>query len=185
MRSAGLRQRLDRHLPVLLALGCLAALLAIYQLRVAHLPRGIWLDEAWLLNSVRAPTLHAAIFYEDWAQTTPPLFVVLLRALHLGLGLRPAQLLFVPIAFGVASLPLFWALARRVLSAPYAALALLLFASSPLVWCYAQILKPYSSDVFAALLCTLLGLRLVEQPAGGRLAAWVATGKQGVECVPR
>jgi hypothetical protein len=47
--------------------------------RVQFLDRSLWLDEAWLANSILAASLPQAIYYDDWLQTTPPLFVALAR----------------------------------------------------------------------------------------------------------
>src|SRR5262245_1585196 len=37
--------------------------------RVQFLDRSLWLDEAWVANSIRAPSLQQAIYYDDWLQT--------------------------------------------------------------------------------------------------------------------
>ena len=39
--------------------------------------RSLWLDEAWVANSVHAPTLHGMFYYPNWLQTSPPLFLLL------------------------------------------------------------------------------------------------------------
>src|SRR5262245_66335876 len=38
--------------------------------RVHLLDRSLWLDEAWVANSIRAASLQQAIYYDDWLQTT-------------------------------------------------------------------------------------------------------------------
>lgn len=166
---------LDRHLPTITSFGVLIALLIIYQLQIAALPRSIWLDEAWLLNSARAERLHDALYYSNWAQTTPPLFLLILRGLQRHADLSPEYLPAVPACFALATLPLFWYLARRILAREYAAIALLLYAGSPIVWTYAQVIKQYSADLFAALLCAALGLRVLRTPRTAGIALWAGT----------
>src|ERR1044071_1233527 len=50
-------------------------------MRLSYLDRSLWLDEAWVANSIQAPTLTEAFYYGDWLQTTPPLFVVVSRVI--------------------------------------------------------------------------------------------------------
>jgi hypothetical protein len=83
------------------ALIATVSLCYLLQLPTTGLP-SIWLDEAWLLNSAREPTLLQGLFYRDWAQTTPPALVALLRVLQLNMELTPHQLLLVPLTFAVA-----------------------------------------------------------------------------------
>jgi hypothetical protein len=154
------------------ALIATVSLCYLLQLPTTGLP-SIWLDEAWLLNSAREPTLLQGLFYRDWAQTTPPALVALLRVLQLNMELTPHQLLLVPLTFAVASLPLLWHLARRLLPPEFALIALVLYAGSPLVWTYAQVVKPYSSDLFCALLLATFTLRVLGNPTAARLASWV------------
>src|SRR4051812_28529786 len=45
--------------------------------RVYLLNRSLSLDEAWLANAITSPSLHDAIYYRDWLQTTPPMFLVM------------------------------------------------------------------------------------------------------------
>src|SRR5689334_949174 len=56
-------------------------LLAGAIMRLSYLDRSLWLDEAWVANSVQSPTLHEAFYYDGWLQTTPPLFVVMSRVI--------------------------------------------------------------------------------------------------------
>jgi hypothetical protein len=83
---------------------------------------------------------------------------------------------------GVASLPLFWALARRALPRSAALLSLGLFAFAPKLIAHAAEVKQYSSDVaitlaltlaaFACLRAERAGARLVVLAAVGALAPW-------------
>jgi len=60
---------MGRSLILLILCGLLAAGVIT---RVQFLDRSLWLDEAWVANSIRAANLQQAIYYDDWLQTTPP-----------------------------------------------------------------------------------------------------------------
>ncbi len=48
---------------------------------VQNIGRSLWLDEAWVANSIHAPSLREMFYYPDWLQTNPPSFLLLsLRA---------------------------------------------------------------------------------------------------------
>ena len=146
---------------VLLILGSL--LLAGIVSRVHLLGRSLWLDEAWVANSMQAPTLSAAFFYDDWLQTSPPLFIALGRAFILLLGSSNVALRFLPALSGILAMFLFAALAFKFLRPIFALLALLLFIVSPRVIVYSQSLKQYSSDVLATIGLLVLGLFYLEK----------------------
>src|SRR5919108_5000196 len=89
----------------LLALGGL--LLAGIMTRVQFLDRSLWLDEAWVANSVLAASLSQAIYYDDWLQTTPPLFVALTRVVTAVFGTSNIAFRALPALSGVVSVLLF------------------------------------------------------------------------------
>ena len=55
--------------------------------RLLGLGRSIWLDEAWVANSVTAGSLAGMFRYDSWLQTSPPLFLLLVRMTVNSLGL--------------------------------------------------------------------------------------------------
>lgn len=113
------------------------------------LDRSLWLDEAWVANSVVQDTWRGTFFYPDWLQTSPALFLVLVKlAVSMG-GESELCLRFVPAALGVAAIVLFWWLAGELLPRPYAFVAALMLMTSPRIPELAQSLKHYSADVFA------------------------------------
>ncbi|MGP0073662.1 MAG: hypothetical protein ACLPWF_17235, partial [Bryobacteraceae bacterium] len=58
--------------------GRIAAAILIFAALAAGLHgigRSLWLDEAWVANSVKAPTLSGMFVYPGWLQSNPPLFL--------------------------------------------------------------------------------------------------------------
>src|SRR5262249_146276 len=76
-RTDDTRRIVTRRALMFLVLGGL--FLAGVITRIQFLDRSLWLDEAWVANSIRAASLQQAIYYDDWLQTTPPLFIALSR----------------------------------------------------------------------------------------------------------
>lgn len=143
--------------------------------------RSLWLDEIYLANSIVTRSWHALLFkpLEDW-QAAPPGFLVLERLAVKTLGPSERSLRLVSLLFGLASLPLALAVARRTLPprAAIAAIAFFVFLG-PLIY-YSNELKPYSCDVAFSLAITLATLWLIQQPNLARTAAAVGVGAVGV-----
>jgi hypothetical protein len=158
-----------------LAGAILAGLLAGGVAVRAHgLARSLWLDEAWVANSVLEPELRAMFRPEAWLQTTPPLLLLLVRgAVALG-GESNVAFRSVPALFSLTALGLFAALALRWLRRPAALAALALFAFSPQLALLGASLKPYASDAFAALALLAVGEAYLARPGGRRLALALA-----------
>jgi hypothetical protein len=143
--------------------------------------RALWLDEIYLANSLRNRSLHDLLFrpLDDW-QAAPSGFLWLVHSLvrALGAGERPLRL--VSLAFGLASLPLMLAVARRVLGSGGAVVAMASFSFlGPLIY-YSNELKPYSCDVAISLAVTLATLRWMDRPGLGRAAIAAAVGAGGI-----
>ena len=150
----------------------LAALLAAGAAARLHgLGRSLWLDEAWVANSVLAPGLAEMLRYEAWLQTSPPLFLLLVRGAVAVAGETNPAFRLVPTLFSLAALALFAALAWRWLRPPAALAALVLFALSPRVAFAGASLKPYASDAFCSLALLGAGAAYLAKPSGRRLAA--------------
>lgn len=88
----------------------------------------LWLDEAWVANSVRATTLADMFLGEDWLQTTPPLFLLVSRAAVNVFGLSTPVFRLIPLTFAFLGGVGMWFAARRVapILAPLAVAALIL-----------------------------------------------------------
>lgn len=144
--------------------------------RLHGLGRSLWLDEAWVANSVLAPTLAGTLRYDAWLQTSPPLFLALERGAVAIAGSSNAALRAVPAAFSLAALALGAALAWRWLRAPGALAAIAFLALSPSIVAQGAAAKPYASDVFAGAALLALGDAYLARPSGRRLALALAAG---------
>jgi Dolichyl-phosphate-mannose-protein mannosyltransferase len=136
----------------------LTASLIIFEgviLRVHHYGRDLSIAEAWVANSVLTTSLHDMFYYQGWLQTTPPLFLLLVRAVVTVFGLSDYSLCAVPLAFGILSLLLLAALAGRMLQPPFALICLSLMVLSPAAIGFSKELKQYSADVAASTLILL------------------------------
>src|SRR5579871_5577016 len=72
--------------------------------------RSLWLDEAWVANSILQPSIPEMFNYPDWVQSSPPLFLLASRAAVAALGLSNESLRAVPLAMAVlAAVALFFA----------------------------------------------------------------------------
>jgi hypothetical protein len=151
-----------------------ALLSATLPLGIFGIQRSLWLDEAWVANSVLAPSLSGMFYYPDWLQSTPPLFLLLTRAtIHL-VGVSNTAFRLVPLALALVAIAGMVAVSSRLLSPPFAALACALLAFHPTTIEYSRTCKQYSGEVAATvaiLLCTVLYLN---QPTGRRF--YVLTG---------
>lgn len=146
-----------RHWPrYLYPIATAAAILGGLIPRLDNFARSLWAAEAWVANSVLANSLHGMFYYEQWLQTTPPLFLLLVRASVKLFGLSDYSLRAIPFLFGAAALALIAILAWRMFQPPFAVLCVCLSALSPPAIVYAKELKQYSADVFATCLILLV-----------------------------
>ena len=143
------------------------------------LDRTLWLDEAKLALNVleRSPAqLFGAL---DYGQAAPVGFLLLEKQAVMAFGEGERALRLVPLLAGVASLWLFFLVARRWLSPAESLLALALFAlAQPLVY-YATEVKQYSTDVFVALALLWAAARALDARPYARWAL-VPAGAVGV-----
>ena len=153
-------------LPV--ALGVLGAALRLWQYAAGA---SLWADEANLaLNIVDRP-LGRLLGPLDYRQMAPPGWLLLQKAAVTLFGDGEHALRLIPLLGSLATLPLAWHVARRILRPGVEpALALGLVATAvPLIFFAAQV-KPYATDVAAALLLLALALAVRRAgPGGGRL----------------
>ena len=132
-----------------------------------------------MANSALSPTLHDVFFYPRWLQTSPPLFLLLVRATVRVFGTGNAAFRAVPLAMGALSAILMWCAASKILRRPYAILAWTMFVASPAAFEYSLTLKQYSSDVAASTALLLAGWNYLRHPTRGRfllLCGAVAVG---------
>ena len=132
-----------------------------------------WHDEALVVLNVAGKTCSQLMGRLDYAQAAPPLFLFAERGLLLALGRDEYALRLVSLLCGVAALPLFAIVCRRVLPGMVAPVTAAIFTfSNKLIWHSAEV-KPYSGDAFVAVLLLYLALR----PAGASRGAESADGE--------
>ncbi len=144
-----------------------------FGLRVLGLRRGLWYDEAWVLDSVRAASLHTMFFYRDWAQTTPPGVLLVLRSLRDVVGTAPETLRWVPWLCGVLTLALTARLSTRLLHGVFALPVVMILALSPEIIWYATEIKQYAFDLLCMTAVLYSGWLYIEQPSRARAGMWL------------
>jgi hypothetical protein len=173
--TPGLSPRERRVCWVIVALGVL--------FRVADYlsNRSFWMDESSLAGSISGRTL--AGFLEPLAHTqlAPPGFLAFEMVVLRTLGQSPFALRLFPLICGVASLPLFLALAARCLRPAALMIAVALFAFSDDLIYFSAEFKQYETDVAVGLACTLMGVVTASRPVSAyRYLAFGAIGATAV-----
>lgn len=154
-----------------LGLGMLAVGAAC-RLYVYALSFPIWRDEAALALNFVSRDFRGLLLELDHFQVAPLLFLWLEKAVYQYLGGSMALLRLIPLLAGIASLVLFWRLARLCLTPLPAALALGFLAVAEAPIHLASMVKPYSLDLFAATLLMTLAVSYRRTPERvGNLAA--------------
>lgn len=139
-------------------------ILASLPSRLSSIRGSLWLDEAWVANSVLAPSWTDMFYYPRWLQPTPPLFLTLLRLFEHVLGASEPALRVLPVVAGLLTIPLL-AFGLRKLFGPAASLC-----GTTLVivnfWAvkYAQQVKQFGADVFSGALLFLLVASYCRRP---------------------
>ncbi|HEV1995128.1 MAG TPA: glycosyltransferase family 39 protein [Candidatus Acidoferrum sp.] len=149
--------------------------------RLSLLHSGIWLDEAWVANSILAPTVRQMLYYDRWVQSSPPLFLLLDRVLVHLLGASELSLRALPWLAAAIALALFaWTL-RRIFPFTLALIGTTLLVTNYWAFKYAQQVKQYSTDLLVACVFLCLLSRSLESEAGaGKFLGLLATGSIGV-----
>jgi hypothetical protein len=125
-------------------------------LECSSLGRSLWLDEAWVANSISAQSLGGMFYYHAWLQTSPPLFLLLVRTVVAVFGLSNTVLRAVPVAMGILAALGMLLFALRILSRQYAVLAWILLVLSPVEVSYSRQLKQFSTELAATTLILLV-----------------------------
>jgi hypothetical protein len=143
--------------------------------------RSLWLDEAMLALNIVNRSFRELLKPLDYAQGAPVGFLMLERAAVQALGPGEYALRLFPFVCGMASLFLFYRLAKQVISANAVPVALGLFASSaPLIY-YASEAKQYSSDAAIAMLLSSTAVSYASAKSTlGRSAAFGLLGGAAV-----
>src|SRR5687767_8376428 len=155
---------------------CVAGALARFAAYAQH--RSLWYDEAALALNLARRGFIALLGPLDNLQAAPPLFLWIERAAVAAFGLNEWALRAVPLAAGIATGPLMWRVARRLLPAPAAVLAVALVALSPSLVRYAAEVKPYGLDALVTL--ALLDRTFAATRPGARPGQWWLLAGVGV-----
>jgi hypothetical protein len=126
--------------------------------------RSLWLDEAWVANSVNAPTLGGMFYYPNWLQTSPPLFLLLARTLVSVFGLSTVVLRSTSLLLSLLAVAAMLAAARRLVSPPFAVLATAALAFDPTVVEYFRSFKQYGGEVAATAAVLWAAVAYLQQP---------------------
>lgn len=149
--------------------------------RFAGLSNSLWLDEAWVANSVLAPSLRDMFLSKTWAQTSPPLFLLLERWAAVFAGHSEPALRILPVAAVLTGLVLTALALRRWLSVPAALLGFTLLVGNYWVIKYGQAVKQYGTDfLVSALLLWLLGCLIESRTPRPHPAALLAVAAAGL-----
>jgi hypothetical protein len=121
-----------------------------------------WLDESFLGLNIIGRSMHRLLVDPlDLNQTAPAGFLFIEKLVSDVFGKGEYALRAFPLLFGVISVALYAALARRVLTPLGAVIAVAFFAfAGPLIY-YSTELKPYSGDVAATIAMGLIGLAIL------------------------
>jgi hypothetical protein len=149
---------------------CAALVLLGAILRLRGIDKSLWLDEAWVANSLLADSVRGMLFYDRWLQTSPPLFLIAARAAVRLFGEGNWAFHLIPWAFGGLALVVFARMAQRRLASGFAVLAVALFALSPAAIYYARELKQYSAELLVG--TSLLWLSFEARRRGGLRLRW-------------
>ena len=135
--------------PIEKALLLLAIVLAIW-FRMQGLGRSLWLDEAWVANSVLEPTVPRMLFYDAWVPSPEPGFLLTSRVVTSWLGPSNLGFRIVPLAFSLIGLLSMLLLLRRLFPTAWVVFGFAVFAMSPVAILYAESFKHYSTQLAMA-----------------------------------
>lgn len=139
-------------------------------LRVLYATRsGIWRDEALFLSVSRLP-LGQMVDFLRLHESHPPLYYLMERGWEALWGRSDTAALALPVAIGVLTIPVAYAVGRAMFSRQAALLMTAVTACSPILAEHSGLIRPYS---FLPLLTLLAGYALWRALLGAR-AAWAA-----------
>jgi hypothetical protein len=124
-------------------------------LRLSSMSRSFWADEAWVANSLTAPTLSQMFFPETWLQTSPPLFLLVNRFVGGLLGQDEFAFRIFPALMGIAAILCFGWFLKQNMATHFALLGAVFLLFCPDAVELSRQLKPYSSELAATSLILL------------------------------
>lgn len=134
---------------------------------------GLWRDEALFLFVTQLPSWEAMLGFLRFHESHPPLFYGMMRLWILAFGDTDARSIILPVAFGVALVPVIYFVGKSLFSEKVGLLAAAFAALSPALTEYSATARPYSLMPLLALLSTYTLVRGLQ--LGGALR-WAAHG---------
>ena len=135
--------------------------------------QSFWLDEATTWGIVSHGLGHVLSTVPK-TESTPPLYYVLVWLWAQVFGTGEVGLRSFSALCGTLTIPVMWAVGRRLASERIGLVAALVTAVNPLLFWYSQEARTYALLVLLSALSLLAFLRALEQPSRGRLVAWGA-----------
>lgn len=132
--------------------------------------KSLWYDEAFTVGLVDRPLGDALWRISHWELNQSPYYVLMLGWHALGDGESFLRLLSA--VFAVATVPVVYAVGRRLADPWVGAIAAAVVAGHALVVQWGQQLRGYTLATLLVTLATLLLLRAVERPTTGRAVAY-------------
>ena len=149
-------------------------LVAGFVLRLARVPRVIYLDEAWVVNSVLDLSWRDMLFHPQWLPIPPPGLLIALRALLRFLAPTETRIELLFLAVSVAAMIAAAILGRRLFDSPGALAFTAIMVLSPVAVDRSVQVKWYGSDLLVACLVLILLTNYVKVPSLNRYLALVA-----------
>jgi len=135
--------------------------------------QSFWLDEATTWGIVSHGLGHVLSTVPK-SESTPPLYYVLLWLWSRVFGTGEVGLRSLSALCGTLTIPVMWAVGRRLASERIGLAAALVTSVNPLLFWYSQEARTYALLVLLSALSLLAFLRALEQPSTGRLVSWGA-----------
>lgn len=146
-------------------------------LRLATLgQQSLWFDEAFTPLHVFHASLWRTLSSVARTEDTPPLWYVLDWSVTRAFGTGAVALRMLSALAGIATVPVAWAIARRLAGSRAALATALLVAVNPLLVWYSQEARAYGLFVLLSAIAMLCFLRALESPTPGRLAQFALSG---------
>lgn len=136
--------------------------------------RCLWIDEAMLALNLVERTPRQLLEPLDWNQGAPAGFLLLTKAAIMVFGQDEWALRLVPFVGSVMGLVAFAWVARRLLPAEAAVIAVALFSTSPFLISYAAECKQYATDAALTVGLLAISVGLLQGEKGFRHWAWLA-----------
>jgi hypothetical protein len=159
---------LERRIVLHSAVGVAVALGLAFRAIQYAADRSLWFDESMLALNIIHRSAAGLTRTLDYAQAAPLGFLELEKLATYAFGESELALRMLPLICGLASVPLFAALALRLLRPTSALLATFVFACAAGPVYYASEVKQYSGDLAVAIGLTLLAVMFLD----GALSGW-------------